>query len=234
MARATTMKTLMLISVVTVNNAFIPSCVRYGGRNEALTMSNNAGETPAAETSRSDEVDVLTLGETETPKGSSTDPETISPVSELPKAKAPIKKKTGTAHKEGLMSPAVKVAKVVLGDEKLKNVRGKVISMHSTVIKDFVATSDTAIGRAALTRLFAIADVDGNGRIDKEELAIAVKRLGFTWLEDKQINGIFKRADTDGNGTLEFDEFVQEVPKLLKTNLVKLAKKNGGDLGFLV
>ena len=43
-----------------------------------------------------------------------------------------------------------------------------------------------------------------------------------------------QRADKDKNGTIEFDEFTAEIPKTLKTNLVKLAKKNGGDMGLLV
>ena len=42
------------------------------------------------------------------------------------------------------------------------------------------------------------------------------------------------RADSDENDTIDFEEFVSEVPKLLRINLVKLAKANGNDLGFLV
>ena len=30
-----------------------------------------------------------------------------------------------------------------------------------------------------------------------------------------------------------FEEFMQEAPKTLRTNLIKLAKTNGNDLGFL-
>jgi hypothetical protein len=52
-------------------------------------------------------------------------------------------------------------------------------------------------------------------------------------LADKQIKGIFDRADLDANGDLDFEEFRKEAPKTLRTNLVKLAKRNGGDLGFL-
>ena len=32
---------------------------------------------------------------------------------------------------------------------------------------------------------------------------------------------------------IDYDEFVKEAPKTLKTNLVKLAKENGAELGFL-
>ena len=34
-------------------------------------------------------------------------------------------------------------------------------------------------------------------------------------------------------GVIDYDEFVKEAPKTLKTNLVKLAKNNGAELGFL-
>jgi len=144
------------------------------------------------------------------------------------------KKEGGAAHKEGVFSPAVKIAKVVMGERKLNEIRGKVISMHSDVIKDFVATADSAFGKAVLVRLFALADKNGDGKLDQDEVKRAVGTLGFTWLKDKQVSGILKRADLDQNGTIEFDEFVEEAPKTLKTNLVKLAKKNGGDMGLLV
>ena len=43
-----------------------------------------------------------------------------------------------------------------------------------------------------------------------------------------------KKADKDQNDVIDFEEFVKETPKVLRTSLVKLAKKNGHDLGFLV
>ena len=138
------------------------------------------------------------------------------------------------AHKEGLFSPMVMFVKGVLGDEKLNKVRGKVISAHSDVIKSFVDTSESAFGDAVLRSLFRLADKDGNGTIEEEELKTALHSLGFSWLQDKQVGGIFKRADLDENGAIDMDEWIKEAPKTLKTNLVKLAKKNGGDLGFLV
>jgi Ca2+-binding EF-hand superfamily protein len=53
-------------------------------------------------------------------------------------------------------------------------------------------------------------------------------------LKEKQVKGIFERADTDENGTIDLQEWMTEAPKTLRTNLTKLAKKNGGELGFLV
>ena len=42
------------------------------------------------------------------------------------------------------------------------------------------------------------------------------------------------RADVDDNEVIDFQEFCEATPKTLRVNLIKLAKKNGDDLGFLV
>lgn len=44
-----------------------------------------------------------------------------------------------------------------------------------------------------------------------------------------------QRAEFDLSlaGVIDFEEFVKESPKALRVNLVKLAKSNGHDLGFL-
>jgi hypothetical protein len=43
----------------------------------------------------------------------------------------------GNTAKFGIFSPAVYIAKVVLGQEKLNKIRGKAISLHSEAIGDF-------------------------------------------------------------------------------------------------
>mmetsp|Transcript_16587 Transcript_16587/g.34230 ORF Transcript_16587/g.34230 Transcript_16587/m.34230 type:complete len:121 (-) Transcript_16587:74-436(-) len=43
----------------------------------------------------------------------------------------------GKQAKFGIFSPAVYGARLVLGDQKLKNIRGKAISLHSGYIGDF-------------------------------------------------------------------------------------------------
>lgn len=151
------------------------------------------------------------------------------------KAPAPIKKtpKAKGGHgKDGIFAPAVGVAKNVLGEEKLNQVRGKAISMHSKVIGDFVETAKSESGDRVLQSLFELADMDKNGTIDEEELARALRSLGFD-LSDKQVQGIFARADKDGNGAIDLDEWRAAAPATLRINLIKLAKKNGGELGFL-
>lgn len=151
-----------------------------------------------------------------------------------PIAKKATVKKTANTHKEGLFSSAVYAAKGVLGETELNRLRGNVISMHSDVIKNFVSTAETGFGNKVLRVLYSKTDQDGNGKIEMNELEKALKTLGFTWLQEKQIRGIFKRAGGEEKGYLTLEEWMAEAPKTLKTNLVKLAKSNGGDLGFLV
>ena len=120
-----------------------------------------------------------------------------------------------------------------MGDQELNELRAKIIGEHSKVIKQFVDTSDSPTGQIALKVLFEAADKDGNGTLDKEEVAAALRALGFSHLQEKQIDGILSRADADENEVIDFEEFVREAPKTLRTNLVKLAKQNGAELGFL-
>lgn len=168
---------------------------------------------------------------TEAPVAVSKEGET-APVAPKKKPAASIKN-GGPKHKEGVFSPAVLFVKELMGDKELNKLRGKVISVHSDAIAKFVDTSDSRFGDAVLKALFRFADKDGNGEISKEELKEAVQSLGFTWLQDKQIEGLFARADADGNGSVDVDEWVEAAPKTLRTNLIKLAKKNGNDMGLL-
>jgi hypothetical protein len=133
---------------------------------------------------------------------------------------------------KGPFAPLVLLTKEVLGDEELNKIRAKAISIHSDVIGKFVDTSETPFGQQALKALFTIADKDKSGTIEEEELAALLTGFGFD-LKPKQISGIFQRADADESGSIDFDEWQRDAPKTLRTNLIKLAKKNGGELGFL-
>ena len=170
-----------------------------------------------------------------------TDVEVVSPV---PTSKTPENKKTSRpaapkksapGHEEGIFSPLVKLGKVVLGDDNLSKIRAKAIGAHSDVIANFVATSSSASGNAALEALFAISDKNKDGRVDEEELQEALNKLGFEWIGIKQAKKILERAaGSEEKNFITIEEFKREAPKTLKTNLTKLAKKNGGKLGFLV
>jgi hypothetical protein len=54
--------------------------------------------------------------------------------------------RASTQTKEGIFSPAVYAAKMLLGDNRLNEVRVKAISLHSGVIGSFVQTADTDLG----------------------------------------------------------------------------------------
>jgi hypothetical protein len=138
----------------------------------------------------------------------------------------------GTA-KNGIFTPLVKLTKWAVGEDRFLSFRARVIGEHTKVIQAFVDTADTPFGCIALEKLFDIADVDGSGTIDRAELELALKKLGFTHLTESQIDTIMKKADGDDNCVIDYDEFVDNAPKALKVNLVKLAKNNGADLGFL-
>ena len=154
-------------------------------------------------------------------------------VSKPIQAKKIIKQKSGGVHQEGIFSPIVMTAKKVIGDDKLNKVRGKVIGLHTEAISSFVNTHETFMGSTVMLEIFAVMDKNKDGGVDEDELAVAFKSLGFTWLKEKQIAGIIKRAGSE-DGILRMEQFKEEFPKTLRTNLIKLAKKNGGELGFLV
>jgi len=157
----------------------------------------------------------------------------IRPVAVAAKPK-PQSKPTREAWQEGLFAPLVLGAKQVMGEQKLKEVRAAVIAKHSKVIANFVDTSESEFGQLVLQRMFEYADKDGNGTLDKEEVRSALLDLGFDFLDEKQVAKLIQNADADKNDVIDFEEFVKATPKALRTNLTKLAKKNGHDLGFLV
>jgi len=146
----------------------------------------------------------------------------------------PKKKPKNVVSSQGLFAPLVLGAKRVMGEQELKELRAKIIQKHSKVIAEFVDTSESRFGQLVLRRMFERADKDGNGTLDKEEVRAALHDLGFDFVDGKQLDSIMKKADKDKNEVIDFEEFVKETPKVLRVNLVKLAKQNGHDLGFLV
>ena len=165
---------------------------------------------------------------------SSSDVKVLTQKNEMKKKVVKAKQGNKGSHKDGVFSPIVYAAKNALGEDRLNKIRAKIISYHSDIIKSFVDTYETPFGQTALVRLFALMDKNRDGTLDKAELAGAFRALGFSWLKEKQVEGILKRADADKNGVIDFEEFAKEAPRTLRTNLVKLAKKNGGEMGLLV
>jgi len=157
-------------------------------------------------------------------------------VSELeltPPSKGKVVPTKRKAAAQGIFAPLVKGSKAVMGDKELNKLRADVIAQHTKVISAFIDTSESKFGQLVLSRMFEAADKDGNGSLDREEIKEALHALGFKFIKDKQLDIIFNRADLDGDEVIDFEEFVKETPKTLRSSLVKLAKQNGHDLGFL-
>merc|ERR1719283_276144 len=72
--------------------------------------------------------------------------------------------------KNGIFSPVVRLAKRIVGKERFLSFRGRVIGAHTKVIQAFVDTSDSPFGCLALEKLFELADLDGDGTVDRDEL----------------------------------------------------------------
>jgi hypothetical protein len=224
MSRIFTSSIALMAMVATNTQGFAPSDTRK----RSLTLHRSMQFVGSLQ--------AVTTGSTDLPDFTDevgTAPQLAQPKKEVVEKKAAPKAKGGAAHKSGVFSPVVLTAKQVIGDERLNKIRAKVISLHSEVIGSFVETYDSPIGRSVLKSLFEVADLNHNGTIDEAELSAAMETLGFSWLQAKQIEGIFKRADLDDNGSIDFDEFMKEAPKTLRTNLIKLAKKNGDEMGLL-
>jgi len=62
-----------------------------------------------------------------------------------------------------------------------------------------------------------IADVDGNGTIDFDEIKELVQKLEYT-MEDDDLKTIFDEQDTDADGELSKEELGNTVFSVLKAN----------------
>ncbi|KPI84043.1 centrin putative Ca2 -binding EF-hand protein [Leptomonas seymouri] len=54
---------------------------------------------------------------------------------------------------------------------------------------------------------FNLFDADGSGAIDAEEMALAMKGLGFGDLPRDEVERIIRSMNTDANGLVEYSEF---------------------------
>jgi len=66
----------------------------------------------------------------------------------------------------------------------------------------------------ALRAAFDLFDKDGSGDIDRSELSVMLRKLGFEW----QGAHVFEAADTNGDGKVSFGEFVSLFGKVAREN----------------
>ena len=59
-----------------------------------------------------------------------------------------------------------------------------------------------------LRERFKLFDKDGNGLIDRDELAIALQQLGEK-LSEEEIDEMLEDCDTNGDGMIDFEEFMR-------------------------
>eukprot|EP00756_Hemistasia_phaeocysticola_P001286 Hpha_TRINITY_DN10907_c0_g1::TRINITY_DN10907_c0_g1_i1::g.26852::m.26852/K16465/CETN1; centrin-1 len=64
---------------------------------------------------------------------------------------------------------------------------------------------------------FNLFDADGSGAIDCEEMALAMKGLGFGEQPRSEIDKMVKEIDGDGNGLVEYEEF----HKMMKQKMIQ-------------
>jgi Ca2+-binding EF-hand superfamily protein len=69
---------------------------------------------------------------------------------------------------------------------------------------------------AYLKQLFAIADANGDGVLEPDELRTLLELCGFD-LSAKEIEDFVSAADTNHDGVIEYDEFVPVATKMLKS-----------------
>ena len=66
---------------------------------------------------------------------------------------------------------------------------------------------------AALRAAFDLFDADASGYIDRSELSVMLRKLGFEW----QGAHVFEAADADADGKVSFAEFLVLFGKGLKS-----------------
>ena len=68
-------------------------------------------------------------------------------------------------------------------------------------------TTSSNVDEQQMREIFNSFDVDGNGSLSRDELALALPKMGM-FITMGEIDEMVASADTDGNGDIDFDEFV--------------------------
>lgn len=92
----------------------------------------------------------------------------------------------------------------------LNNLRTFSRSRHlQTAALTFIASQLTSLQeKEALTRAFADLDVNGDGKLSKDELKSGWNRVFGADASDTEIDILFEKADSDGSGSIDYTEFL--------------------------
>lgn len=130
---------------------------------------------------------------------------------ELHKHLTPPEEKPSSPNNQSKMSVSMSEA-----DTKARTLNGFNIAKHDP-FRTVADQLEDAIreSRARLYFLFREWDENGDGKLSKEELLVALQKLGLPQVEQAReaVEDIFKRLDKDGSATVEYRELVSGLRK---------------------
>jgi len=59
-----------------------------------------------------------------------------------------------------------------------------------------------------IDKVFKAMDLNGDGKLDKNEIKLGYKEYYDKDLDDEELNDLFSKVDADGSGEIEYSEFV--------------------------
>ena len=114
-----------------------------------------------------------------------------------------------------MIGPTLKAGGLELSKEQLKEAKDRFITgegrFNWAAFCDHVESARkqqwSTAGRLKTAKMFQDIDADGSGRIDTDELKVAVSKLNIKHDQDT-LERLVKSCDADGDGNISYEEFV--------------------------